>query len=68
MLINLPDPEVVKPLLQRKSLTPDQIYLSNGQRFGSSKRLGNEPLVVLETVEQAGFIGRAWDTVRLWVK
>ncbi|MFN4328707.1 MAG: HD-GYP domain-containing protein [Limnobacter sp.] len=49
MLINLPDPEVVKPLLQRKSLTPDQIYLSNGQRFGSSKRLGNEPLVVLET-------------------
>jgi D-alanyl-D-alanine carboxypeptidase (penicillin-binding protein 5/6) len=26
------------------------------------------PLTVLEPVEQAGFIGRAWDTVRLWVK
>lgn len=26
------------------------------------------PLQVLETVEQAGFLGRAWDAVRLWVK
>jgi D-alanyl-D-alanine carboxypeptidase (penicillin-binding protein 5/6) len=26
------------------------------------------PLLVLETVEQAGFMGRAWDAVRLWVK
>ena len=26
------------------------------------------PLTVLGPVEQAGFIGRAWDTVRLWVK
>ena len=26
------------------------------------------PLTVLEPVEQAGFIGRAWDSVRLWVK
>ena len=26
------------------------------------------PLTVLEPVEQAGFVGRAWDTVRLWIK
>jgi serine-type D-Ala-D-Ala carboxypeptidase (penicillin-binding protein 5/6) len=26
------------------------------------------PLVVLEPVEQAGVIGRAWDAVRLWIK
>ena len=26
------------------------------------------PLQVLEQVEQAGFLGRAWDAVRLWVK
>jgi D-alanyl-D-alanine carboxypeptidase (penicillin-binding protein 5/6) len=26
------------------------------------------PLTVLETVEQAGVLGRAWDAVRLWVK
>jgi D-alanyl-D-alanine carboxypeptidase (penicillin-binding protein 5/6) len=26
------------------------------------------PLVALESVEQAGIFGRAWDAVRLWVK
>ena len=26
------------------------------------------PLTVLDPVEQAGFVGRAWDTVRLWIK
>ena len=26
------------------------------------------PLVTLEAVEQAGFFGRAWDAVRLWIK
>jgi D-alanyl-D-alanine carboxypeptidase (penicillin-binding protein 5/6) len=26
------------------------------------------PLVALEAVEQAGFLGRAWDAVRLWIK
>jgi D-alanyl-D-alanine carboxypeptidase (penicillin-binding protein 5/6) len=26
------------------------------------------PLVVMETVEQAGIFGRAWDAIRLWIK
>jgi D-alanyl-D-alanine carboxypeptidase (penicillin-binding protein 5/6) len=26
------------------------------------------PLVVLDTVEQAGIFGRAWDAIRLWIK
>ena len=26
------------------------------------------PLVVLETVEQAGWVGRTWDALRLWLK
>jgi D-alanyl-D-alanine carboxypeptidase (penicillin-binding protein 5/6) len=26
------------------------------------------PLQVLETVEEAGILGRAWDAIRLWVK
>jgi D-alanyl-D-alanine carboxypeptidase (penicillin-binding protein 5/6) len=26
------------------------------------------PLLALETVEQAGVMGRAWDAVRLWIK
>jgi len=32
------------------------------------KPLVDVPLLVLDTVEQAGLVGRAWDTVRLWVK
>ena len=48
--------------------------LNRGQAVGvlkvtlDQKPLVDVPLSVLETVEQASFIGRAWDTVRLWVK
>ena len=48
--------------------------LSRGQAVGAlkvtldQKPLVDVPLLVLETVEQASFVGRAWDTVRLWVK
>ncbi|MDB5731112.1 MAG: dacA [Variovorax sp.] len=30
--------------------------------------LADVPLVTLEPVEQAGVLGRAWDSVRLWIK
>jgi D-alanyl-D-alanine carboxypeptidase (penicillin-binding protein 5/6) len=48
--------------------------LNRGQVVGAlkvtldQKPLVDVPLLVLDTVEQAGFIGRAWDSVRLWVK
>jgi D-alanyl-D-alanine carboxypeptidase (penicillin-binding protein 5/6) len=48
--------------------------LNLGQAVGAlkvtldQKPLVDVPLVVLDTVEEAGFVGRAWDTVRLWVK
>ena len=48
--------------------------LNRGQAVGAlkvtldQKPLVDVPLSVLETVEQASFVGRAWDTVRLWVK
>jgi D-alanyl-D-alanine carboxypeptidase (penicillin-binding protein 5/6) len=48
--------------------------LSRGQIVGAlqvtldQKPLVDVPLQVLETIEQAGFLGRAWDAVRLWVK
>lgn len=31
-------------------------------------RLPEVPLVALETVEEAGIVGRAWDSIRLWIK
>ena len=48
--------------------------LNRGQTVGAlkvtldQKPLVDVPLLVLDTVEQAGFVGRAWDSVRLWVK
>ena len=45
-----------------------------GQAVGALKVLRGDqplldvPLVVLEGVEQAGVLGRAWDAVRLWIK
>ena len=36
--------------------------------LAGDKPLTEGPLVVLEPVEQAGVLGRAWDAVRLWVR
>lgn len=49
--------------------------LAAGQRVGTIKVLtpagapvSSVPLVVLEPVELAGILGRAWDAMRLWIK
>ena len=57
---------------------PDPLVapLGRGQRIGSLKvgfgdgtpPLGEIPLVALEPVEESGILGRAWDSLRLWIK
>ncbi|CAM4207198.1 D-alanyl-D-alanine carboxypeptidase family protein [Comamonas aquatilis] len=48
--------------------------IAKGQSMGTLKvKIGTDtvaevPLVALEAVEQAGFFGRLWDTIRLWIK
>jgi serine-type D-Ala-D-Ala carboxypeptidase (penicillin-binding protein 5/6) len=49
--------------------------LTKGQRVGTLKvttaagaPVAEVPLVVQEPVEQAGIFGRAWDSLRLWIK
>jgi D-alanyl-D-alanine carboxypeptidase (penicillin-binding protein 5/6) len=49
--------------------------LAKGQRVGTIKVVTaagapvvEVPLTVMEGVEQAGLLGRAWDAVRLWIK
>lgn len=48
--------------------------LTQGQKAGTLRVLVDDqplvevPLVVLEPVEQAGVIGRAWDAIRLWIR
>jgi D-alanyl-D-alanine carboxypeptidase (penicillin-binding protein 5/6) len=48
--------------------------LAKGQTVGrvdvhwGDKKLTDYPLVALEPAEEAGFAGRAWDALRLWLK
>lgn len=48
--------------------------IAKGQQLGVLKILAGEesvgevPLLALEAVEQAGILGRAWDSVRLWIR
>ncbi len=47
---------------------------AKGQEVGvlqvklGEQKIAEIPLVALEGVEQAGFLGRAWDAIRLWIK
>ncbi|MEW6204775.1 MAG: HD domain-containing phosphohydrolase [Pseudomonadota bacterium] len=49
MLINISDVQVVQPLLQRKSLSPEHLYLSSGKQFSPGNHAAGESLVALET-------------------
>ncbi len=49
--------------------------LTQGQRVGTIEvstttgaKLASVPLVVLQAVPEAGLLGRAWDSIRLWIK
>jgi serine-type D-Ala-D-Ala carboxypeptidase (penicillin-binding protein 5/6) len=63
--------------LQTRVERPDPLVapFTKGQPVGTlivttaaGTKVSQVPLVVLEDVPQAGLIGRAWDTVRLWLK
>jgi serine-type D-Ala-D-Ala carboxypeptidase (penicillin-binding protein 5/6) len=55
---------------------PDPLVapFAKGQTVGSLKvsigeqAVADVPLTVLDAVEQAGILGRAWDSIRLWIK
>ena len=55
---------------------PDPLLapLTKGQQIGSLKisvadqPYTEQPLFILESVDQAGWLGRTWDAVRLWIK
>ena len=48
--------------------------IAKGQQVGTLKilageqTLGEVPLLALEGVEQSGILGRAWDSIRLWIR
>ncbi|MYM84175.1 D-alanyl-D-alanine carboxypeptidase [Duganella sp. FT50W] len=62
----------MKPALERKD--PLVAPLAANSRVGTLKMVVDGkpmlelPVVALETVEQASIFGRAWDSIRLWLK
>jgi D-alanyl-D-alanine carboxypeptidase (penicillin-binding protein 5/6) len=62
----------MKPVLERKD--PLVAPVAENSKVGSLKMMVDGkpllelPVVALETVEQASIFGRAWDSIRLWLK
>ena len=59
--VDRPDP-LVAPLQQGQPVGTLRVQQANGTE------VARIPLVVLETVPQAGVLGRAWDALRLWIQ
>lgn len=62
----------LKPVLERRDPLVAPVVMNS--KVGSmkmmvdGKAIAEFPVVALESVGQAGIIGRAWDSVRLWIK
>ena len=57
-----PDP-LVAPFIKGQSLGSLKVMLGD-----NPAPIAELPLVALESVEEAGIFGRAWDSIRLWIK
>jgi serine-type D-Ala-D-Ala carboxypeptidase (penicillin-binding protein 5/6) len=75
MVIAVPKGEGDKLKTSIERADPLVAPLAKGQKVGTLKvttqagaAIATVPLVVLEPVEQAGIFGRAWDSIRLWIK
>jgi len=74
LFVTVPKGEADKLKAELISQQPLVAPLAKGQRVGvlrvthDGKPFGEYPLIALEPVAQAGFFGRTWDTLRLWLK
>ena len=74
LFVTVPKGEADKLKAELVSQQPLVAPLTKGQRVGvvrvthDGKPFGEYPLITLEPVAQAGFFGRTWDTLRLWLK
>lgn len=75
VVIAVPRGEGDKLKTQVQRTDPLVAPLAQGQRVGTLNvttaagvPVAEVPLVVLEAVAQAGLLGRAWDSIRLWIK
>jgi D-alanyl-D-alanine carboxypeptidase (penicillin-binding protein 5/6) len=74
IVVTVPKGDSEKLKAELVSQQPLVAPVADGQRVGTlrvsyeGKPLGEYPLVALEGVGAAGFFGRTWDTLRLWLK
>jgi len=60
--VTRPDP-LVAPFVKGQSLGTLKVMLGD-----NPTPVAEVPLMALEAVEEAGILGRAWDSIRLWIK
>jgi D-alanyl-D-alanine carboxypeptidase (penicillin-binding protein 5/6) len=75
VFITVPKGESTRLQTQVDRVEPLVAPLAKGQRVGTLKvttaagtPVAEIPLVVMEAVEPAGLLGRAWDAIRLWIR
>ena len=73
-VVSVPKGEAPRLKAELLSLSPLVAPVAAGDRVGmlrvtlEGKAIGEYPVVALEAVPEAGLLGRAWDTLRLWAK
>jgi serine-type D-Ala-D-Ala carboxypeptidase (penicillin-binding protein 5/6) len=74
LVVTVPKGQGEKLKAELLSLSPIVAPVAAGTRVGNlrvtldGKPLGEYPVVALEEIPAAGFLVRAWDTLRLWLK
>lgn len=74
MYVTVPKGQAEKLKADLLAQQPLVAPVAQGQKIGvmrvtlDGKSVGEYPVVALETVAVAGILGRAWDTLRLWIK
>ena len=74
LFVSVPKGEADRLKAELVSLQPLVAPLARGQRVGAlrlsfeGRPYGEHPVVALEAVAASGFLGRAWDTLRLWAR
>jgi D-alanyl-D-alanine carboxypeptidase (penicillin-binding protein 5/6) len=74
MVVTVPKGDAPRLKAELLSMSPLVAPVAAGDRVGmlrvtvEGKAIGEYPVVALDPVAEAGFLGRAWDTLRLWTK
>ena len=74
LVVTVPKGEADKLRAELLTHPPVLAPVAQGERIGvlrvalDGRPLGEYPVVALQSVPQAGIFGRAWDTLRLWLK